>query len=73
MACDTLFKDHMYTCQWSDTGPLGPLVFSLLFSFFNHYFFQMNTKWFVYSDKYLVFVFLFDEVGTQSHLLIDLA
>ena len=26
IACHTLFKDHMYTCQWSDTGPPGPLV-----------------------------------------------
>ena len=27
IACNTLFKDHMYTCQWSDTGTPGPLVF----------------------------------------------
>ena len=26
IACETLFKDHMYTCQWSDTGPPEPLV-----------------------------------------------
>ena len=26
IACDTLFKDHMHTGQWSDTGPPGPLV-----------------------------------------------
>ena len=25
IAYDTLFKDYMYTCQWSDTSP-GPLV-----------------------------------------------
>ena len=30
IAWDTLFKDHMYmyACQWSDTGPPGPLVTS---------------------------------------------
>ena len=27
MACDILFKDHMCACQWSDTGPPGPLVY----------------------------------------------
>ena len=27
IACDILFKDHMCACQWSDTGPPGPLVY----------------------------------------------
>ena len=26
IACNILFKDHMCACQWSDTGPPGPLV-----------------------------------------------
>ena len=30
IACDILFKDHMCACQWSDTGPPGPLVLGLL-------------------------------------------
>ena len=29
IACDILFKDHMCACQWSDTGPPGPLVLGL--------------------------------------------
>ena len=36
IACHTLFKDHMYTCQWSDTGPPGPLVKLSLFQGFSH-------------------------------------
>ena len=26
IACYILFKDHIYACQWSDTGPPGPLL-----------------------------------------------
>ena len=33
IACDILFKDHMCACQWSDTGPPGPLVLYNLLQF----------------------------------------
>ena len=36
IACDTLFKDHMYACQWSDTGPPGPLVIIIIPGIYGH-------------------------------------
>ena len=54
MACDTLFKDHMYTCQWSDTGPPGPLVSNNFFSespeegrmgFKTNFVLELQAKW----------------------------